>query len=63
MQQTVDTPSARTRPMERAGTTARGRRIATPLWVPGARHLRLDRALRWALVAASIGLLLLGINP
>jgi len=63
MQQTADTQRTLTRPVPRAGTGGGGRLSVSRLWVPGPRHMRVDRAVRWALVAVSIGLLLLGINP
>ncbi len=41
----------------------RERPFAERMGLPTTRQVQIDRAVRWALVVSSIGLLLIGINP
>ncbi len=64
MQTTTANPAqSRTRPTRTVRFREPERATAGGLLAPTPQFVRLDRAVRWALVGVSIGLLLLGINP
>ena len=60
--ETITAPGRAPRTARSAGDRELAR-FADRMGLPADRRLRLERAVRWLLVASSIGLVVLGVNP
>lgn len=60
--ETITAPGRTPRTARSAGDRELAR-FADRMGLPADRQLRLERAVRWLLVASSIGLVVLGVNP